>query len=357
VFQKVIYPLYALLSCIHHEIVSLRRYRYVLKSHVLHVGVNTISIGNLQMGGGGKTPFAIKLLQLFKEKKLSFLYSSRAYKSKVENKGLILDFQTDENKETLFTAETIGDEPALILNYIKRGVFLFGKNRKELISKLSKRFIKKAPFEVCVLEDAFQHLSIERDYDLLLIDVTCPVSQFHIFPKGNLRESKIQIWRADYIILSKVNQVSSVQLLEWKDFLEKHKKLNTQIAEIDYVCQSINALDGEKKIPINQCKNRKAVLCSAIANPTSFKDLITKLEFQILDSYELPDHSSFSVNKMNKILDYATQNDAIIICTEKDAVKLKQNLTSDRIYYAKLELKLSSAGEGPWNWLVNLLQK
>lgn len=314
-----------------------------------------MSIGNLQMGGGGKTPFAIKLLELMVEKNVDFIYSTRAYKSKIENKGLILSLS--ENVQTDLKADEIGDEPAMILDTIKKGTFLFGKKRKQLLQKFSLEFIKQKSFEVLVLEDAFQHLKIERDSDVLLVDVTCPVEKFRIFPLGNLRESVLQLWKADYIILNKVNQVSSSQLVAWRNFIDVHKKKSTSIAEIEYVSQSIISLDSKSKLPLKDYKNQKVILCSAIANPNSFKVLVEKLGFTILQVHELPDHSSFSPTKMNKILDYATQNEALVLCTEKDAVKLKQNLNSDRIYYVKLELKLSSLGDGPWDWLLNFIQK
>ncbi len=333
----------------------LRQYRYLTKSQLFYSGVTTVSIGNLQMGGGGKTPFALELLERMTTKKINFLYSTRAYKSKVESKGLIVTPNIDT--PTPCGADIVGDEPALILQRIKKGFFLLGKNRSYLIQELSKKFLKKNYFETLVLEDAFQHLAIDRDIDLLMIDTTCPVEQFKVFPVGALREPHSQLWRADYIILNKTNQISSEKLKEWQKFINCSKKDSTLVAEIDYVCQTMCSLDDTHDKPISDFKNKNVVLFSAIANPKSFELLMASAGLNILAVHQLPDHSSFSSSKMSKMLDYATQNDAFVICTEKDAVKLKQNLNSDRIYYAKLELKLSSAGEGPWNWLLNCIQE
>lgn len=334
---------------------SLRYYSYLIKSHSFYAGITTLSIGNLQMGGGGKTPFAIKLLSTLISRNLNFIHASRAYKSKVEKKGLILDLNKDKLSD--LNPTLVGDEPYMIMQNLKQGVFLLGKMRIDLIKKFSGRIYKTSKYEALVLEDAFQHLKISRDLDIILIDVTCPVEKFKLFPIGNLRESAIQLWRADFIILSKVNQITSQELHNWREFVSKNKRFDALTSELEYSSQSIVSLDGEKELLQKNYENKPAVLCSAIANPKSFEKLVRNLNIKILQSHHLPDHSSFSKTKIASILDYATQKDAIIICTEKDAVKLKQYSNSDRIYYVKLKLKLSTAGEAPWKWLTDFIQK
>ncbi len=220
--KKIFFPITFLLSLIHREIVSLRYYVYLLKADSFYSGITTLSIGNLQMGGGGKTPFALKLLSACLKKDLNFIHSSRAYKSKVESKGLIVDLAKDKVAD--LNPVQVGDEPLMIMQNLKQGVFLLGKMCIDLIRKFSQQFLKTANYEVLVLEDAFQHLKISRDLDIVLIDVTCPVENFKLFPIGNLRENAMQLWRADFIILNKVNQISPPELESWREFIANNKR-------------------------------------------------------------------------------------------------------------------------------------
>lgn len=344
-----------MLSIIYKEIVNLRYYYYIKNSHSFYSGITTISIGNLQMGGGGKTPFIINLLQEFSNRGLHFIHASRAYKSKAESKGMMIDLS--KHLSTEFTSQDIGDEPLMIMENLKKGVYLLGKKRVDLIQKFSTIHSKTAQYEVMVLEDAFQHFRISRDLDVLLIDVTCPLGKFSIFPLGPLRESATNLWRADFIILTKVNQITEVELKAWREYINSHKRKDAKVSELEYLSKLIFSLDGLSQMTIKECGKKPIVLCSAIANPKSFERLVLDLNFTILKSYHLPDHSSFSKNKIETILDYASQNDAYVLCTEKDAVKLRLCTNSDRIYYVKLLLKPVDAEVEPWNWLINFVQK
>lgn len=353
--KTIFYPFIYLTAYLHKEVTRWRYYTYFLSDKSYFSGIETISIGNLQMGGGGKTPLVIKLLKHFNKMGIEFIHSTRAYKSKAESKGLILNLPTDGN--VWQNPVMVGDEPSMVMKNIKKGTFVLGKRRSKLLQDLSLENLKNKTYEVLVLEDAYQHFKIERNIDVLLIDVTCKLEDFKTFPLGPLREDIKELWRADYIILNKVNQTSESELLKWREFVSNHKRETSLVNELEYLGQSIINLENEQELNLKDHKNKNVILCSAIANPASFESLIISMGFNVVKSFHLPDHSAFSKNKMTTILDYSTQNDAIVICTEKDAGKLKLTLSSDRIYYVKLEIRLSHEGEGPWNWLTNIIRR
>lgn len=352
-FLKIIFkPVQIILSLFYKNISEWRAYLYLKNKLGTEFSLHTISIGNLQMGGGGKTPLCLDLLNRFDFHHLNFIHSTRAYKSKVEGRGLIIDAQ-NENKDGL-SAQQIGDEPKLILNNLKRGILSLGKKREFLLKKLSNMKFLIPTYDVLLLEDAYQHLKIERDENILLIDVTDTLKNFEIFPNGKLREDKKSIWRADLIVFTKVNLTSEQNKKLWYECVNKHKREDVKIIEVEYLSQKIVSVDEQKSLPIDSINQKNVILFSAIANAKSFADLISLHHAKVLKAYSFTDHSVISKSKYSEIVAYAENEDAMILCTEKDAVKMKSFPNSDKLFYVKLDIKFVADGEVAWDKIGKL---
>lgn len=352
IFYFILKPFQFFLSLLYKNAMEWRNYVYFKNNLSEQYGLHTIAIGNLQMGGGGKTPLCIDLLKRFLKNDFNFIHSSRAYKSKIESKGLIID-ANDENSKS-FSSVNIGDEPKLILKYIEKGILSLGKKRNLLLRKISEKRLLKPIFDVMLLEDAYQHLKIMRDKNILLIDVTDNIEEFYIFPRGKLREGKKAIWRADLIVFTKINLTSVGNRKLWHECINEYKRSDCPVVEVEYLSQSIVSIDDQTILPINTLHLKNAVIFSAIANSTSFYNLVASYGVKILKTYSFPDHAIVSKSKYSEIVEFASKEDAYILCTEKDAVKMKSFPNNDKLFFVKLDIQFVGDGDAIWNSISNL---
>ncbi len=219
-----------LLSLLYSEIFKIREYRLWLREDSWHPGPVTISIGNLEMGGGGKTPFSIFLLKQFKKNKQNFAHSSRAYKSSAENNGTVINAAVTDL--TKISSSQVGDEPLMLMRSLEHGTFILGKKRKLLMSNLAQQLAMKTSFDVILLEDAFQHWNIERDVDVVLVDASSSMDSYQLAPLGRLREEKKYLWRADIVVFSKWNLISDQTRKAWVSLLSPHIRLDAPLLKM-----------------------------------------------------------------------------------------------------------------------------
>ena len=158
-----------------------------------------ISVGNLSVGGTGKTPMTIYLANLIQDFGNKAVVISRGYKGRAEKAGGIVS----DGKVLLMGPETAGDEPYMMAVKLKNVPVIVGKNRFEA-GMLAVRTFKP---EVLVLDDAFQHLKLERDLDLVLLDCQRPFGNGHMLPRGIMREPVSALSRADALILTRSDVV------------------------------------------------------------------------------------------------------------------------------------------------------
>ncbi len=303
------------ISLIIRKIYELRRSLYrkgKLRSYKLDKPV--ISIGNLSLGGSGKTPFIIALVQYIESHNKKALILTRGYKSYYEQKCHLSKNGDDSDLMLL------GDEALLMRSSFKSPI-LIGKNRHQNYRSMK----NKCEFDFIILDDGFQHLKIKRDLDIVLLDATLKKENFKVFPSGYLREDKSALNDADFIILSKTN------LAKTRD-LDFYSQFNT---DLKLSLKSSGYFDiNDKKAEIKE-KTRVLVI-SSIAKPEAFISGLQDDCLEIKEHLKLEDHEEISLEILNQVLRRCEQQDLTIICTEKDIVKLRKFTNHANIFYKKV---------------------
>ncbi len=329
----ILYPLaliYGLIVSIRHILFDWNWFKSI--SFQLPV----ICVGNISMGGTGKTPHIEYLIELLRDKK-NIAVLSRGYKR--HTKGFIL-----ANKKS--TPETIGDEPFQIYRKSKVMVAVCEK-RVDGINSLLKK--KKKP-DLILLDDAFQHRYVKPGFNIVLIDYNKPIFEDFYFPVGYLRDSKKQLKRADIIIVSKTPETFEInEKKKWRKKLNlnKSQKLFFSSIEYDVPCPVFSKSDKFFTLANLYENNASILLVTGIANPKPLENYLTNnnLKFK---SIHFPDHHEFTENDMNTLKEAFNTipgRKKIILTTEKDAVRLKHSAffprsLRDKIFYLPIRVKI-----------------
>ena len=287
-----------------------------------------INVGNLTVGGTGKTPHVEYLIKLLKEK-YTLTTLSRGYGRKT--KGFILaDFFSN--------AQTIGDEPYQFYHKFKGEInVVVGEKRVEAIANL---LIQKPKNDLIILDDAFQHRAIKPSLNLLLMDYSRPIYEDFTFPAGRLRERRHGAKRADIVIVTKCPEDLSDEIqLEIKSNLHAYLNQNTPLFFTKILCgKSLNSRSKGETIKI-----KKVILLSAIANPKPFEKY-AKTHFEVVNHLIFNDHYDFTEKDLFKIKEQSCIDGAIILMTEKDMVKFipfqnHELLKGIELYYLPIEIE------------------
>ena len=273
-----------------------------------------ISVGNITVGGTGKTPMVIFIAQLLKRhgKKVAIL--SRGYGRK--SKGTVL--VTDGLSGPISDFEECGDEPYLLANILDGIPLVVDDDRFRGGMFLTQKFQP----QIIILDDGFQHRALERDFDLVLVNARDRMIDHKLIPYGILREPWGNITRADAIIVTKTN------LQKPKPFLSrKLKEIDLRIfnSQMESTVSPIHCHSNSESVTL---KNKKVFIFSAIGDPASFRASINNLGAIICGMKEFEDHYSYSQQDLETIDIQAKKTNAeYLVTTEKDWVKV-QNFTS-----------------------------
>lgn len=297
----------------------------ILETHEFDVPI--ICVGNITVGGTGKTPHTEALINVLKnDYRVACL--SRGYKRKTS--GFVL---ANENS----TANDIGDEPMQIKTKFPDITVAVDADRVRGIKKLMQ--LTEKP-EVIVLDDGFQHRYVKADINIMLVDYNRPIYEDHLLPLGRLRESQKAKDRANYIIVTKCPpNISPIE----KRIISKHLNLRAyqQLLFTTMKYGDILPLDGSGHCPITP---KGSILCvTGIAQPAPYVEHLKKYSEQI-KHIAFPDHHNYSDPDVQRILqEYSQINNPnkCIFTTEKDVVRLKLcNIPEDirqQIFYIPIE--------------------
>lgn len=302
---------------LHLGIVRLRNRLYdtgIFKAR--HLPRPVISIGNIQMGGSGKTPLLLELLEWLQEEGLRVGVLSRGYKRGFRENRILLP-----GGETAATVQQIGDEPALIFKKLRAGGALgVGADRYEVGQEL----LRRQEVEVFLLDDGFQHRRLHRDLDICLIDVSRWAEHPFLFPFSYLRDAKSSLRRANAILLTKFEKCPE-KAETLKASLEK--AYPAPVLKTELIFHALTRLaDGEPLDPAEIKSQPLAALCG-IANPEQFFEMLEAEGFRIVYRKAFPDHHDYTLQEMRNFEKAAVQAGARrVLVTEKDAVKLREHL-------------------------------
>lgn len=278
---------------------------------VFRVPCPVISIGNIVAGGTGKTPLVLMLASCFLEKKIAIL--SRGYGE-------------------------IPDEPMLLQNRLGKAKVYVGKDRV----RLAKQAFEEGA-DLIFLDDGFQYRKLYRDLDLVLLSGSDPFGKGHFLPWGFLRDSPKRLQSADAIFIS-----GNLQ----KPFPRKNK-----ISPIPLQVAVDRVLDLQRQ-QVSSIKEKKASIFCGIAKPHLFKETVLSLGVQTVSEWILADHERIDENALKAFAATAkSQGAEMLLCTEKDAVKISNSLQCALpIYYLEISLRVAQ-GLVLWENLIEKIEE
>lgn len=314
ILRRLLYPF----GLLYGGITSVRNFLFdqdILKSTEFDIPV--IAIGNLNVGGTGKTPQVEYLARLLSPYfKVAIL--SRGYKR--SSKGFFL---ADEKS----TVAMLGDEPFQYHRKFPEISVAVDANRTEGIQNILKL---RPETEVILLDDAYQHRKVKAGFYILLTSYSDLFSDDLMLPAGNLRESKSGANRAAIVIVTKCPSDLSQeqqQKVKSKLALAKNQQLFFSTIEYDeFVFSETNS------ISVEEVKLKDKTLLAGIAKPKYFFDFLKKPSDTLL---EFPDHHNFNNSEINLIKTKAQEN--LVITTEKDYVRLFDSVISENLYYLPIK--------------------
>ena len=311
------------------------------------LGCKVISIGNITVGGTGKTPMVIMLANLLKEKGYKPAVLSRGYKGKKKGRVNIVS----NGAKVLMTPAEAGDEPVLIAKSASDIPVITGKSRY-----LTGTFaIEHFGTDVLILDDAFQHRSIFRDVDIVLLDKTYPYGNGFLIPQGELREPASALERADIIVKTGVRKQKSEVRDQGSGIRDQgsgdrkqetgNGKQRAGARVFEAYRKPVALLKGVAgdTYPLDHLNGKRIFAFAGIARPESFKNTIESLRGELVDFIDFPDHHAYTQRDLTKIKKTALRSLApIILTTEKHGIKLIDFPDYLRdIYLLKIEMEIS----------------
>lgn len=273
-----------------------RNRRFDRGRDVHRAGVPVISIGNLTVGGTGKTPCVEYVARLLREHDYRVAVLSRGYGS-----------EAGRNDEAMVLEENLPDVP-----------HYQGRDRVEL----ARTAVEESESEVLVLDDGFQHRRLARDLDVVLIDATDPFGGGYLFPRGGLREPKPSLRRAGFVVLTRCDAVAAETVLG----IESDVRRIAPGAPIAKTMHGpLELVNGEGRAKAEALRGRAVGAFCGIGNPAAFRTTLAGLETDVRDFRSYPDHHPYTRADVDDLRAWAARlpADAWVVTTQKDWVKLR----------------------------------
>lgn len=328
--------------------------RYWLYRHrILHdqpLGCLVVVVGNLTVGGTGKTPVVEKFARALHERGRKVAILSRGYKSRRPPlwKRWWTTFTNAEEPpprivsdgtRVLLDSDEAGDEPYMLARNLPGVIVLVDKNRV----KAGAYAIKKFGCDTLVLDDGFQYLPLKGRLNLLLVDKTNPFGNGHLLPRGILREPVKHLRRASYVFLTKSNGERDAEL---ERVIQEHNP-GVDIIECSHRPQYLQrfgaaSTDDRSREPLTFLKGRRVFAFSGIATPESFEKFLRDLGALLVGRERFLDHYRYGDEDIAELFEQARREGAeCLVTTEKDAVRIASTYQCPLpLYYLRLEIEI-----------------
>ncbi len=278
-----------------------------------------ISIGNITVGGAGKTPLVIWLARKLKDKGLRPVVLTRGYMPQA-SKG--------------------SDEVDMLNEQIPLIPVLAGADRVNNIRN------NAFPVDVYIADDAFQHWPLQRDLNIVAIDAANPFGRGHLLPAGILREPLSSLKRADVFVLTKTGALGSTQILS-----SKLKEINSKALIVESRYKSVGVVDvfDTQRMPENFLNDKPVVGFCAIGDPLSFESSLKSCGAKILKLFTYMDHHVYTRDDVQRMVEFCRAGKAqVLVTTHKDAVKLKPFkglFAGVRLVYIPIQLEITQGSD------------
>lgn len=321
---------------------------WLYRKRILHdqpLGCLVVVVGNLTVGGTGKTPVVEKFARALRDRGRRVAILSRGYRSKSAPMWKKWWYRLSHTAEppprivsdgqrVLLDSEQAGDEPYMLARNLPGVFVIVDKNRV----KAGTYAIKKFGCDTLILDDGFQYLPLKGRLNLLLVDKTNPFGNGHLLPRGILREPIKHLRRASYVFLTKSDGVRDAEL---EELIQKHNP-GVDIIECAHRPQYLQRFGSDERQPLEWLRGKKIGAFSGIAVPESFEKFLRDLGGHIEFTRRFLDHYRFTSEDFVSIFtEGIEQKVEFIVTTEKDAVRLPEGLPcAVPIYYLRLEIDI-----------------
>ncbi len=284
-----------------------------------------ISVGNLTVGGTGKTPVVMHLVERLTARGMRVAVLSRGYRRRSQAPQLLVS----DGQRVLIGPEEAGDEPYLIARRCPQAVVAVGADRYAL----GQWVLSRLPVDCFLLDDGYQHVQLHRDLNLLLVDATDLAGIQAALPIGRLREPLSAAARATAIVITRVKQAKDAEDV-WCRLVQANGSLPMPLL-VAFPADEFRRVGGDDQRPLDAFRGRSAVIFSGIGNAESFHALVEDLGVRVVETLAFPDHVHYTDGMMKTIRTKAQALGAdLLVTTEKDADKVAPFLGSTDFCWA-----------------------
>jgi len=327
-FQYMLFPV----SLVYGFIVWLRNLSYdlgIFKTYRVEQST-VISVGNISVGGTGKTPVIQLLTSQLKQRNVNVAVLSRGYGRLSKGTRIVSD-----GKSILGNARDCGDEPVLLARRLKGVPVVVEGDRYKGARFIVEQFCP----DVILLDDAFQHRRLHRDFDIVLVDARVGFGGEFLLPAGFLREPVSSLKRAHVIWLTRIDQAH-----ELKRIVARIDAVSN-VAKIESVHEAealVSCSTGEMKL-LSQLRSKRVLLFSGIGHPDSFERTVTNFKPCLVGHVRFSDHHRYRRSDIDRILKMGEMLHAdFIVTTEKDFVKVVEwTQEYPMLYYLLISVKIT----------------
>lgn len=327
---------------------------WLYRNRVLHernLGCLVVSIGNLTVGGTGKTPVVEKFARSLQDGGRRVAILSRGYKSvkqpffkrlagKIQGKNEIDPPRVvSDGKSLLLDSRTAGDEPYMLAANLPDIPVVVDKDRV----KSGKHAIAELNCDTLILDDGLQYLRLKHRLDIVLVDRWQPFGTERLLPRGTLREPPRNLKRASYIFITKCNGSSNEELIERIRLYNR----TAEIIECEHRPRYMQHIETRETLPLDALKGKKVGTVSAIAVPESFEEGVKNLGASVEATCRFMDHHRFTEQEIISFINCCVESEVdMIITTEKDAVRFPRLGRMDvPIFFLRVEIGILSNEE------------
>lgn len=348
------------LSGVFRMLVQLRIWRYRSGWRIQHhLGTQVVAIGNITVGGTGKTPVVELLAKTLRDRGRRVAILSRGYKSKKldrpqkwqDKKGRTIPAErmprvVSTDRALLLDSKYAGDEPFMLARNLDGVAVVVDKDRV----KSGLFAVGQLDADTLLLDDGMQYLDLAHSIDVVLVDSGSPFGTEALLPRGTLREPPKNLRRASYILLTKCTGASNEALIAR---IRKYNR-TADIIECTHGPIYLEDVFTRERKPLEFLKDKWVGAISAIAVPEAFEGSLEKLGARVEIRRRFSDHYRFSRKEVEKFMHRCVERDMeMIVTTEKDAVRFPTPGSIDvPVYFLRIEVEILK-GQEAWDDLVN----
>lgn len=316
----------------------------------------TICVGNITVGGTGKTPLVIRLATDLLARGLRPAVLLRGYKREKSSRQPVI---VRDARHICATVAEAGDE-ALELSVRLPGACVgVGADRHAV----GRAILKGHQVDCFILDDGFQHHRLQRDINIVTVDVADPWGGGKLLPAGLLREPPEALRRADAVVLTRTGSVGPDRLAVLREEVSTLMRPSSGILESRHEARQLISLHGRRVLPPSALKGKRVLAISAIGNPKSFENTLAQLGAQVVGALRLSDHGG-RAEQVRQWIAHNRRRTEWIVMTEKDAMRWElaaairtgQEGLPSEAFALRMELSFS-AGEDHWRKLIALIER